>query len=294
MNTVKKSNLDASAAPTSQQAQLIKSIKCENELMNNKPPDANQQVNNASSNLTNNNNNGLIDNRQITPRKRRKQLLEPFMLTTSQNIKLLNDESTNLLCNEELRKKDGPFSSGAMNYQTASNTLCRPRPSLLSTYNLTWKSLQFHFLRHAEVKIKNEKKVSLQDLTNETLKKRNGWKVNHLSAQLQDILECEISFNRKLKTLSKLYSDGKALLPPKVKELGNQPFNAKLCHNSITVLDKLNDLFAANLQRSNLIHDQIKDTNNILNKLTKDHREKVNNMTKKYLNSKRSTSVKIQ
>ena len=294
LNTIKKPNPD-SITVTSQ----AQSIKSETELMTSKQMESTNQLVNNTSNHANNNNlsNNSTDNRQITPRKRRKQLLEPFMLTNSQNIKLLNDDSnsTNLLCNEELRKKDnGQFSSSSMNYQTTSNSICRrPRPSLMSSYNITWKSLQYHFLRHAEVKIKNEKKVNLQDLTNETLKKRNGWKVGHLSTQLEDILECEISFNRKLKELSKLYGENKNLLPAKVKELGSQPFNAKVCHNSISVLDKLNDLFAANIQRSNLIHDQIKDTNNILNKLTNDHKEKVNRMSKKFLNNKRSTTVKV-
>lgn len=236
--------------------------------------------------------NSSTDNRQITPRKRRKQLLEPFMLTTSQNIKLLNDDSTNpLVCNEEmLRKENAP---SAVNQQSSAASVCRrPRPSLLSSYSLTWKSLQYHFLRHAEVKIKSEKKINLTELTNETLKKRNGWKVSHLSAQLEGILENEVAFNQKLKALSKLYSENKSRLPPKVQELGSQPFNAKVRHNSISILDKLNDLFAANIQRSNLFHDQIKDTTSMLNKLSNDHKDKLTRMTKKHVN-KRNPTVKV-
>ena len=303
ISNLKKQNLDSS--------QLIKN---ENEITNSSKLDSSNVITNdfislnsiisqeqliTNTNFNNNANSlavGATDNRQITPRKRRKQLLEPFMLTTSQNIKLLNDDSstTNLLCNEEhLRKKDQ-----SLNYQPTSHAaslanICRrPRPSLLSSYSLTWKSLQYHFLRHAEVKLKSEKKFNLTELTNETLKNRNGWKVNHLSAQLENILENEISFNQKLKEMSKLYGENKNRLPPKVKELGSQPFNAKLSHNSISILDKLNDLFAANIQRSNLFHDQIKDTNSILNKLSVDHKEKVGKMTKKFLN-KRNPSVKV-
>lgn len=281
---LKKANLDA--------GQLVK-----NENGPSKPES--NDCGSPSANSTNNptapnsgTNHGLAnstDNRQITPRKRRKQLLEPFILATSQNIKPSNDDSTTACNDEMLRRKENAQS---MNVQSAQSGICRrPRPSLLSSYNLTWKSLQYHFLRHAEVKIKSEKKINLTELTNETLKRRNGWKVTHLSTQLENILENEVSFNQKLKELSKLYSENKSRLPPKVQELGSQPFNAKVRHNSISILDKLNDLFSANIQRSNLIHDQIKDTNAMLNKLSNDHKDKLTRMTKKH--NKRNSSVKV-
>lgn len=280
---LKKQNLDSN-----------QTIKNENESQFTQNSSSKQPLDNII-----NNNDLNSQNNQITPRKRRKQLLEPFMLTSSQNIKILNDDSNsaNLLCNEDLllKKKDQIHyqnSSTSKQQNINQHTICRrPRPSLLGSYNLAWKSLQYHFLRHSEIKVKSEKKINLTDLTNETLKKRNGWKVNHLSLQLEDVLKSEISFNQKLKELSKLYSENKNNLPPKVMELGLQPFNAKVCHNSITVLDKLSDLFAANIQRSNLLHDQIKDTNSTLNRLSNDHSEKVGRLTKKFLN-KRNASVK--
>lgn len=292
VSNLKKAHLDAGQLPKNENDfGKLDSGDCGSPSVNstNHPAMSNSSAANPNSSQANS---SSTDNRQITPRKRRKQLLEPFMLTTSQSIKLLNDDAANsLACSEELlRKKENAQCS--LNQPSASSSICRrPRPSLLSSYNLTWKSLQYHFLRHAEVKIKSEKKINLSELTNETLKKRNGWKVGHLSAQLEGVLESEVAFNQKLKELSKLYGENRNLLPPKVKELGSQPFNAKVRHNSISILDKLNDLFAANIQRSNLFHDQIKDTNAILNKLSNDHKDKLTRMTKKHVN-KRNSSVK--
>lgn len=282
LSNLKKPHLDAGQLPKNEN-DFGKPEAGDCDSPNSHPAQSNSAANSSLANSSS------TDNRQITPRKRRKQLLEPFMLTTSQSMKLLNDDATanSLVCSEELlrKKENAPLPSG-------SSSICRrPRPSLLSSYNLTWKSLQYHFLRHTEVKIKSEKKINLSELTNETLKKGKGWKVSHLSAQLEGILENEIAFNQKLKELSKLYGENRNLLPPKVKELGSQPFNAKVRHNSISILDKLNDLFAANIQRSNLLHDQIKDTNVILNKLSNDHKDKLTRMTKKHVN-KRNSSVK--
>lgn len=241
----------------------------------------------------------------ITPRKRRKQLLEPFTLTTSQNIKLLNsgDELKSALFSEMhssaidddlLKKKDsnaigcagniGISSSSALgNDHSLSASSCRrSRPSLMTSYNVTWRSLQNHFQRHCEVKVKPDKRsINSNEQCVESVQKRNGWKVHHLGRQLRDLIENEASHAERMQRYLKVYDAGKACLPDKVRREGSKPYNKAIAHNSITILEKLSDLLRANIQRSNLFQEQIRETNQTLLKLTNEHRERVNKLSKR-------------
>ncbi|XP_074602292.1 uncharacterized protein LOC141855975 isoform X2 [Brevipalpus obovatus] len=152
-----------------------------------------------------------------TPRKKpRKQQLEPFQLTTSRNIKLLssnhdfrNDpddrDGMNLSPSSSHSNnnnnffssyfKDNNSSSGAAgsaaSVTNTSSVHKKPRPSILTSYNIPWKSLQYHFLRYSDVKQKPEKKLTLSELSNEGIQKKNGWKVQHLVTHIEDTEERE-------------------------------------------------------------------------------------------------------
>lgn len=62
--------------------------------------------------------------------------------------------------------------------------------SLLSSYRHTWKSRHHHFLRYSDVKAKDERRPTIHDIANQkhVLHKVNGWKVYHLSTQMEDLV----------------------------------------------------------------------------------------------------------
>ncbi|PRD32158.1 UNVERIFIED_CONTAM: Histone deacetylase complex subunit [Trichonephila clavipes] len=66
----------------------------------------------------------------------------------------------------------------------------RPSMSLLSSYRQTWKARLNHFSRYSDVKPKEEKKPTVNELANQKgiLQQANGWKVYHLSAQMEEIV----------------------------------------------------------------------------------------------------------
>lgn len=69
----------------------------------------------------------------------------------------------------------------------------RPNISLLHSYKHNWKSRHNHFLRYTDVKPKDERRPTVTDLANQkqVVQKINGWKVYHLSTQMEDL----VSFN---------------------------------------------------------------------------------------------------
>lgn len=67
----------------------------------------------------------------------------------------------------------------------------KPAPaSLLNSYRQTWKSTHNHYLRYTDVKPKDERRPTIIDLANQNqvLQKINGWKIHHLSAQMEDLV----------------------------------------------------------------------------------------------------------
>ncbi|KAL3283557.1 hypothetical protein HHI36_006696 [Cryptolaemus montrouzieri] len=65
--------------------------------------------------------------------------------------------------------------------------------SLLNSYRQTWKATHNHFLRYSDVRPKDERKPTIIDLANQckVQDKVNGWKVYHLSTQMEDLADQE-------------------------------------------------------------------------------------------------------
>lgn len=63
-------------------------------------------------------------------------------------------------------------------------------PSLLNSYKQTWKATHNHYLRYADVRPKDERRPTIMDLSNQNgvMDKINGWKVYHLSTQMEDLV----------------------------------------------------------------------------------------------------------
>lgn len=251
-----------------------------------------------------------------TPRKKpRKQLLEPSSLKTSQNMHLLNN-SANIS-----KEKDG-----TVDKESAARLNKKPRVSLLSSYNVGWKSLQYHFLRYSDVRPKPEKKLTLSELSHEGLQRKNGWKIHHLATQMEVMADNEESVYQRLnqfldtfeRNVSVLSNQCSQSTPQTNSNQTNSTANTTNTTANITVnavntainscnsndsvcelkartpvdstLDsitvKLNDLIRGNLQRSNLFSDQISEARQLIVKLTNDHKERVAKITKKCANKR--------
>lgn len=73
---------------------------------------------------------------------------------------------------------------------SSSSSSKKPNISILSGYNHGWKSRHHHFLKYSDVKYKEEKKSTVSDIANQkyVTQKINGWKIYHLSAQMEDLV----------------------------------------------------------------------------------------------------------
>lgn len=82
-------------------------------------------------------------------------------------------------------------------------TIKKPRSSLLETYKQTWKPANNHFQRYTDVKPREERRPNVMDLANQAhvLQKVNGWKIYHLSSQMEDLCELESQVHSKLSSM---------------------------------------------------------------------------------------------
>lgn len=73
--------------------------------------------------------------------------------------------------------------------------------SLLNSYRQNWKATHNHYLRYSDVRPKDERRPTIMDLANQyrVLHKVNGWKIHHLSTQMEDLvnnslINCKLIF----------------------------------------------------------------------------------------------------
>ena len=255
------------------------------------------------------------DQQPATPRKKpRKQLLEPFDLSAT-HLKLLNCENENRdvraaaeECEEDDRDREQEHdpdpdqdqdqeetddaSQEEMDcdeeddedesFSTSSPSAGRkPRISLFPCHPPNWKALQHHFLRYTDVKPKAEKKLTLSELSNEGLQKKNGWKIHHLATQMEDMSDNETELLHRLNQCLRSFEQRIAGLP-----LMRDSALSPDCPFRVSLGDKLADLLRGNIQRSSLFQEQMAESKQLLIKLTNDHRERVGKLTKKNINKR--------
>ena len=249
-----------------------------------------------------------------TPRKKpRKQLLEPFNLSTSANMKLLtatgsSDEgaqgshfgtSSNVSKEGSKRQLEPEDGDDSMVRRTEVDPLLgkKFRPALYQSVIPPWKSLQHHFLRYTDVKPRPEKRMTLAELSNEGLQKKNGWKIHHLATQMEEMGEDEAQVLERLRKLLAVLEE-KSSVVPSGTDLKNGHATTQSGLNGTTQSDlsqtsvrlqtpeKVIDLIRGNLQRSNIFKEQMNESQQLLVKLTNDHREKVAKLTKKNMHKR--------
>jgi len=166
------------------------------------------------------------------------------------------DESTDE--EREVREKPVPSVIGG-----------RPHMSLLNSYRHTWKSRHNHFLRHSDVRAKDERRPTVNELANQKYvsQKVNGWKLYHLSAGMEDTVDMEAELSNRLQEF------GRRIEAASGKEGAKEAV-------------KVQELIKANIQRSKVIQDQIREAKDNVQNIF-EHKNKIIDIITKY-QSKRS------
>lgn len=198
-------------------------------------------------------------------KKPRKQLLEP----TSPKSRELDCEYNS---KEDLTEK---------NNNNKQVIVLKPKPSLLRTYYYQHKSPP-HFHRYSDVKIRPMKKSSNQEIVY-FYRKQNDLKNNLLSHHLKLVRDEENSLfknslNEFLECLEKKISPFSKCATV-LTLYGNSHLSSSLRPvDQMSV--KLNDLTRANIQRSQIITDQLSQDEQRVSTLLTEHREKLMTLIK--------------
>jgi len=187
---------------------------------------------------------------------------------------------------EELKRK---LASSVPNKNEAVNTPAsppkpaanyirdKPRMSLLHSYRHTWKSRHNHFLKQSDVRPREDPRPTVNELANQKyiMQKINGWKIYHLTSQMEDIIDMETELTSRLSNLQKKLD--KNYLGENSKDLS-----------------KVQELIKANLQRSKVIQDQVKESKDHALQVF-EHKSRVTDILHKYMSKRpvKKRDVKI-
>ncbi|XP_013877797.1 histone deacetylase complex subunit SAP130a [Austrofundulus limnaeus] len=152
----------------------------------------------------------------------------------------------------------------------------RPRPpiTLLRHYRNPWKAAYHHFQRYSDIRVKEEKKCSLQDMANQkgVACRAQGWKIHLCAAQLRQLSSLEHDVYSRLSTLQE------GLIPKKRAGADDD-------------LHRINELIQGNMQRCKLVMDQVTEARDTMMKVL-DHKDKVLKLLNKNGAVKKSSKLK--
>ncbi|CAL4085342.1 unnamed protein product [Meganyctiphanes norvegica] len=154
----------------------------------------------------------------------------------------------------------------------------RPQMSLINSVRQNWKPRHNHFARHSDVRPKDEKKQTVNEIANQklALQRVNGWKVVHLGGQVEDLVDLESEVVDQLQML--------------LSSLEKRTHHRKPYKEFDKDVNRLSELVKANVQRSKIIKDQMTEARTQMHKLF-DHKTKIVDIMTKY-GSKRSLRKK--
>ncbi|KAG1940873.1 histone deacetylase complex subunit SAP130a isoform X1 [Pimephales promelas] len=150
----------------------------------------------------------------------------------------------------------------------------RPPLTLLRHYRNPWKAAYHHFQRYSDIKVKEEKKGSLQDMANQrgVACRAQGWKVHLCAAQLLQLSNLEHDVYSRLTTLQE------GLIPKKRAGADDE-------------LHRINELIQGNMQRCKLVMDQVTEARDTMMKVL-DHKDRVLKLLNKNGTPKKSSKLK--
>ncbi|XP_077464155.1 histone deacetylase complex subunit SAP130a isoform X1 [Stigmatopora argus] len=152
----------------------------------------------------------------------------------------------------------------------------RPRPpiTLLRHYRNPWKSAYHHFQRYSDIRVKEEKKGTLQDMANQrgVACRAQGWKIHLCAAQLRQLSSLEHDVYSRLSSLQE------GLIPKKRASADDD-------------LHRINELIQGNMQRCKLVMDQVTEARDTMMKVL-EHKDKVLKLLNKNSAVKKSSKLK--
>ncbi|KAM4693213.1 histone deacetylase complex subunit SAP130 isoform 2-T3 [Discoglossus pictus] len=152
----------------------------------------------------------------------------------------------------------------------------RPRPpiTLLRHYRNPWKAAYHHFQRYSDVRVKEEKKLTLQEIASQKgiACRVQGWKTHLCAAQLLQLTKLEQDVFDRLTVLQE------GLIPKKKTATDDD-------------LHRINELIQGNMQRCKLVMDQISESRDCMLKVL-DHKDRVLKLLNKSGASRRLSKVK--
>ncbi|XP_075057938.1 histone deacetylase complex subunit SAP130 isoform X11 [Mixophyes fleayi] len=152
----------------------------------------------------------------------------------------------------------------------------KPRPpiTLLRQYRNPWKAAYHHFQRYSDVRVKEEKKLTLQEIANQKgiACRVQGWKTHLCAAQLLQLTKLEQDVFDQLTVLQE------GLIPKKKTATDDD-------------LHRINELIQGNMQRCKLVMDQITESRDCMLKVL-DHKDRVLKLLNKSGTSRRLSKVK--
>ncbi|XP_062411888.1 histone deacetylase complex subunit SAP130a isoform X2 [Sardina pilchardus] len=150
----------------------------------------------------------------------------------------------------------------------------RPPITLLSHYRNPWRAAYHHFQRYTDIRVKEEKKGSLQDMANQrgVVCRAQGWKIHLCAAQLMQLSSLEHDVYSRLTSLQE------GLIPKKRAGADDE-------------LHRINELIQGNMQRCKLVMDQVTEARDTMMKVL-DHKERVLKLLNKNGTTKKSSKLK--
>lgn len=217
----------------------------------------------------------LPNNLEASPRKKpRKQLLHANEEIRDQSssdeddeeVEKLTDIKDELIIKQELR--DEYVDEDGIRWTLDK---VRPNISLLNFYNISWKPKHNHFLRYTDVKPKEERRPTVNELSNQrgVSQKASGWKLYHMAAQLEDLTELEKTLFSKVSTIQ-------SSVAPR------GPSKNNIMDDSEGVLHELTQ---GNIQRCKLIMDQLEEARTSMLKVL-DHKQKIFEIINKHMSKR--------
>ncbi|KAL4220123.1 hypothetical protein ACF0H5_020534 [Mactra antiquata] len=148
---------------------------------------------------------------------------------------------------------------------------CRPGVALLNYYNISWKPKNNHFNRYTDVKPKDERRPTVNELSNQkgVLQKASGWKLYHMAAQIEDLVELEKELHNQLTSLQT------AIGP-------EPPLKTSLMEDESGMIHELTQ---GNIQRCKLISDQLNEAKAQMLKVL-DHKPKISEIVNKHMSKR--------
>lgn len=130
------------------------------------------------------------NNDQMTPGKKAKTEYVKFIGTVFVLISSFFSERSTVLMETETGG-DAGNENLVENVKKSDVVLKKPVvPSLLQTYNQTWKPVHNHFIRYSDVKAREERKINVMDLANQpkVAQRINGWKTHLIAGEIYELV----------------------------------------------------------------------------------------------------------